>query len=161
MGKETHQYAVMDSPVGRIRLAVDDRGELCRLDFVSPSTGLHVAQSRHMKAVQKALLAYFDNPGCATDVSVSLQGTRFQKRVWRALQQIPPGQTRTYGDLARRLRTSPRAVGQACKANPVSVLVPCHRVVSAGGMGGYGGAVAGGRMKIKQWLLEHEQHAGD
>lgn len=161
MVKETHHYAVIDSPVGRIRFAVDARGELCRLDFMSPSTRLRKPESAHMKAVEKALQTYFDNPGRAADVRVALQGTGFQKRVWRALQQIPPGQTRTYGDLARRLRTSPRAVGRACKANPVSVLVPCHRVVGARGMGGYGGAVAGSRMKIKQWLLEHEQHARD
>jgi len=161
MSEQVNQYAVMESPVGRIRLAVDDKGELCRLDFVSPSTRLRAPESRYLKTVQKALRDYFETPSRFTGVSISLEGTRFQKRVWDALQQIPPGQTRTYGELARRLHTSPRAVGQACKANPVSVVVPCHRVVSAEGMGGYGGAVAGSRMRIKRWLLEHEKHRND
>lgn len=161
MKAQENQYAVVDSPVGRIRLAVDEQGELCQLDFVSSSTHLSAPRSGALKVASRELLTYFADPRRAGNVTISLHGTPFQQRVWRALRQIPPGQTRTYGDLARRLRTSPRAVGQACKANPVSVLVPCHRVVSSGGMGGYGGAVAGKRMKIKKWLLEHERQPAD
>lgn len=157
MSDETAQYAVVDSPVGHIRFSVNDNGELCRVDFVSRDTRLRPPGSGRLQSAQDALLGYFDNPRSRADVRISLGGTRFQRRVWRALREIPPGQTRTYGELARRLHSSPRAIGQACKANPVSLLVPCHRVVSAGGPGGYGGAVGGSRLRIKTWLLEHER----
>ena len=64
---------------------------------------------------------------------------------------------RTYGELAKLLNSSARAVGGACRANPISLVIPCHRVVASNGLGGYGGATAGKRLAIKQWLLEHER----
>ena len=84
------------------------------------------------------------------------QGTEFQRRVWDALLEIPPGQTRTYGELARDLRSSPRAVGGACRRNPIPLLIPCHRVVAANGVGGFAGQTSGRWMDIKRWLLSHE-----
>ncbi len=80
--------------------------------------------------------------------------TPFRSRLRQALLAIPWGQTLTYGALARQLGSSPRAVGQACRANPIPLLVPCHRVVSAGGVGGFMGRE---RSDIKRWLLEHER----
>ncbi len=83
-------------------------------------------------------------------------GTVFQRRVWQVLLNIPPGQTRTYGELARELGSSPRAVGGACRRNPIPLLIPCHRVVAANGDGGFAGHTSGRWMDIKRWLLEHE-----
>ena len=81
-------------------------------------------------------------------------GTPFQRRVWRLALAIPRGRVRTYGELAARLRTSPRAVGQALKANPFAPRVPCHRVVAAGGrLGGYQGVA---RSRVKRALLARE-----
>lgn len=84
-------------------------------------------------------------------------GTVFQRRVWQALAAIPYGRTRTYGDIASELGSSPRAVGGACRANPLPILVPCHRVVAASGLGGYAGRTDGTWFAIKARLLRHEQ----
>ncbi len=84
------------------------------------------------------------------------QGTPFQRRVWRALQDIPPGQTRSYGELAARLGSGARAVGNACRRNPVPLIVPCHRVVGAHGPGGFSGQTGGAALQRKLWLLAHE-----
>lgn len=84
------------------------------------------------------------------------EGTPFQQRVWRALQQIPHGAQRRYGELAVTLGSSPRAVASACRANPLPLFFPCHRVVAANSLGGYMGMRDGYGLAIKQWLLQHE-----
>ncbi len=84
-------------------------------------------------------------------------GTPFRRRVWDALSTIPVGESRTYGEMARRLATAPRAIGGACGANPIALVIPCHRVVgSQGAMGGFMNAVDGDPIAIKRWLLTHE-----
>jgi methylated-DNA-[protein]-cysteine S-methyltransferase len=84
-------------------------------------------------------------------------GTPFQRRVWQQIAAIPTHQTRTYGEIAKALHNAPRAVGQACGANPFPVIVPCHRVVAtAGGLGGFAGQRAGFLLDVKRWLLAHE-----
>jgi methylated-DNA-[protein]-cysteine S-methyltransferase len=108
-----------------------------------------IAQIRH----------YCDDPATAFDLPLAPRGTPFQRRVWKALQALRPGETRSYGELARQLGTSPRAVGGACRANPYAIVVPCHRIVSMHGPGGFSGAVSGPELKIKQWLLNHEDKA--
>jgi methylated-DNA-[protein]-cysteine S-methyltransferase len=90
-------------------------------------------------------------------VPLSPGGTPFQQRVWSALCQIPPGQSRTYGEVARMVRSAPRAIGQACGANRIALIIPCHRVVGAmGSMGGFMGTEEGNPIAIKRWLLTHE-----
>lgn len=84
------------------------------------------------------------------------KGTRFQKSVWQELMKIPLGETRTYGDIAKNLNSSARAVGNACRKNPIQIIVPCHRVISAKGIGGYAGETEGAQLNIKRWLLSHE-----
>lgn len=84
-------------------------------------------------------------------------GTSFQRRVWAEIERIPVGEARAYGEIARALRTGPRAVGNACAANPIALVIPCHRVVgSRGALGGFGGAADGDPLRIKRWLLGHE-----
>lgn len=83
-------------------------------------------------------------------------GTPFRQRVWAAIAAIPPGATRTYGELARELGSAPRAVGQACGDNPLPLIIPCHRVVAAHGAGGFAHSGGGFHLRVKTWLLAHE-----
>jgi methylated-DNA-[protein]-cysteine S-methyltransferase len=106
--------------------------------------------------VARALSRYFADGTRPIGLDVLPAGTDFQRRVWRALQAIPAGQTRTYGELARQLGSGARAVGNACRNNPVSVVVPCHRVVAVSGPGGYSGHMTGAPLRRKRWLLAHE-----
>ncbi len=108
------------------------------------------------KQLGEQLKRYFSVPQAGFDIPLQQQGTPYQRRVWRALQRIPPGQTLTYGQLAKRLHTSPRAIGNACRQNPLPLLVPCHRVVAIKGLGGFSGKTTGVRVELKRWLLQHE-----
>ena len=100
--------------------------------------------------------AYFANPRHRFSCAIEAAGTAFQRRVWALIAAIPPGSARTYGSLAKELQSSPRAVGNACRANPLPVRVPCHRVVAATGLGGFAGDRSGRLLEIKRWLLDHE-----
>jgi len=102
------------------------------------------------------LQSYRDKPDQDFDLPVVTSGSDFQQRVWAALETIPLGETWTYGQLAKVVSSSARAVGGACRTNPVVVLIPCHRVVSASGIGGYAGNTEGDNLDVKQWLLMHE-----
>ena len=105
----------------------------------------------------RQLERYLADPEFRFDLPLAASGTPFRQRVWDALSEIPIGDSRTYGEIARRLGTAPRAVGGACGANPIAVIVPCHRVVgSQGSMGGFMGVTAGEPIAIKRWLLTHE-----
>ena len=109
-----------------------------------------------MQRVVEQIMAYCQSPQRMFDLPLELEGTEFQQGVWRALLTIPPGQVKTYGELARELKTSPRAVGNACRQNPVPLIIPCHRVVAKQGIGGFGGVTQGRVLAIKQQLLRHE-----
>jgi methylated-DNA-[protein]-cysteine S-methyltransferase len=108
--------------------------------------------------VAAALRRYFRDPHVPFCVPLWLSGTAFQRRVWVLLQTIPVGRTVTYGTLARHLSTSARAVGQACRANPIPIIVPCHRVVAAQGLGGFMGERTG-YLDVKRWLVQYEAKA--
>jgi methylated-DNA-[protein]-cysteine S-methyltransferase len=98
---------------------------------------------------------YFDGSRTGFDLPLAPHGTAFQQRVWAALAAIPPGETRSYGEIALALGSSARAVGQANGANPIPILIPCHRVTAARGvLGGYSGGEGAG---TKRWLLDHER----
>ena len=99
---------------------------------------------------------YLDDPEFRFDLPFDFRGTAFQCRVWRAIHAIPSGRTLAYVDIARRLRTAPRPVGGACGANRIPLVIPCHRVVGRGGIGGFMHARGGFPLEIKRWLLEHE-----
>jgi len=110
------------------------------------------------KAVKSKIKKYI-NPRSKTkklNIDVSLNVTPFQARVLEQLKKIPYGETRTYGEIAKTLKTSPRAVGNACRNNPLPIIIPCHRVVAAKDIGGYDGAKSGDLLAIKYRLLEME-----
>jgi methylated-DNA-[protein]-cysteine S-methyltransferase len=97
--------------------------------------------------------AYFAGASMEFDLPLNPGGSEFQNAVWRAMRDIPAGAVRTYGELARAIGSSARAVGGACGANPIPIIIPCHRVVAAQGLGGYSGA---GGVETKRTLLTHE-----
>jgi methylated-DNA-[protein]-cysteine S-methyltransferase len=147
------------SPVGTLTLEVEDGGvSAIRFGAVgTPRPPVTGAEDRHLEAVKRALKAYFAGKP-VTLPTLALHGTDFQLAVWRALLQIPWGETEGYGALAARIGRpgAARAVGGANHENPVVILVPCHRVVAAGGaLGGYGGG-----LDRKRWLLAHEAAHG-
>ena len=104
------------------------------------------------------LARYFGDPDAPFDLPLAALGSAFQQRVWTAIAGIPRGQVRTYGDVARLIGSAPRAVGQACGANWYPVVIPCHPVTAAGGMGGFAhhDDATGFHLGVKRWLLAHE-----
>jgi methylated-DNA-[protein]-cysteine S-methyltransferase len=150
------QYSlVIDSPLGRLGILIVDQ-KIHRLDYIDASTRLRAASTAFEHRIVQQLGNYFEHPGANFSVPFELAGTPFQQRVWRALIQIPAGETLTYGELAARLGSGARAVGNACRRNPLSIIVPCHRVVAASGIGGYSGSTSGPVLERKRWLLGHE-----
>jgi methylated-DNA-[protein]-cysteine S-methyltransferase len=113
--------------------------------------------NRLAERVCRQIERYLDDPGFRFDLPFDYRGTDFQCRVWRAIHAIPSGQTLSYVDIARRLRTAPRPVGGACGANRIPLVIPCHRVVGRGGIGGFMHARGGFPLEIKRWLLRHER----
>lgn len=111
-----------------------------------------------LKPIIKRIEAYFETPQCLSDVPYELMAdTPFIQRVLEAMLSIPLGQTCTYGELAKKLKTSARAVGNVCKRNPLPLIIPCHRVVAANGIGGFFNTLEGSPIAAKQWLLKHER----
>ncbi len=99
---------------------------------------------------------YWQNPGNPINIKLLKQGSSYRNQVWAALCQIPFGETMTYSALAKKIGSSARAVGNACRDNPYALFIPCHRVVSVSGMGGYCGQTDGALMAVKYKLLEFE-----
>jgi methylated-DNA-[protein]-cysteine S-methyltransferase len=142
-----------------------DADALTGIDFLFGKTaGQRVLAPRTAIADNAAqqLLAYLDDPQRPFDLPLDLSGTDFQRRLWSALQDVPVGDTATYGQLVKRLgmKGGAQAVGQACRRNPVPIVVPCHRILSQSGMGGYAGETGGEKLRFKQALLKHEGFTG-
>jgi methylated-DNA-[protein]-cysteine S-methyltransferase len=155
----------LPSPIGRVIFGCVDN-EICALSFADGwddlcarisrrEPDLSVGPSRSQSPIRRQLKAYFDGDLSALDhIKTRTQGTSFQQTVWKQLRKIRTGTTITYGELASRVGkpSAARAVGTANGANPISIIVPCHRVIAAGGhLGGYAYG-----LDRKQWLLAHE-----
>ena len=106
--------------------------------------------------VCRQLEAYLQDPDIRFDLRYRNPGSDYQQRVWDAIQRIPRGQTMSYAEVAGRIGSAPRPVGMACGANRVPLLIPCHRVVASGGIGGFMHSRGGRAIEIKRWLLRHE-----
>lgn len=155
--RKTDYDAVIASPLGRLGIVA--RQALTRIDFVTPRTPLCAPRTPVARKACKQLRAYFSDPATAFDLPLEPPGSDFQQRVWQALRRIPSGRVQSYGKLAQRVQSAARAVGGACRANPIPIVVPCHRVVAVSGLGGFMGRTRGPALEIKRWLLAHE-HAG-
>ena len=130
---------------------------LTDIEYLPPDTPPLVFQNELAKEVCRQLQAYLADPNFVFDLSLHISGTNHQQRVWQAIKIIPSGSTSSYADIAVRLCSAPRAVGQACGANRLPIVIPCHRVISKnGGIGGFMNARNGFPLDIKRWLLRHE-----
>ena len=169
-GLEHFQIDRIASPLGTLLVVCDDAGRLRALDFHDYEArmqrllrvhygerGFELVTGRAPAAVADALAAFFAGALHAIEsIEVRTSGTPFQRRVWNALRRIPSGVTNSYGELARAIGkpNASRAVGLANGANPVVIVVPCHRVIGAdGSLTGFGGGI-----ERKRWLLEHERN---
>jgi len=146
---------LLDTPVGKLALRMQE-GVLLKIDFLAQQQRPNRNNQQQFKKLTNQLQQYFRNPQTHFNIKSDERGTAFQQRVWQALRDIPSGETRTYGQIAKQLNSSPRAVGNACRANPLPIITPCHRVTAANGTGGFAGARQGRLPDIKKWLLKHE-----
>ncbi len=149
--------AIIPAPFGAVgvRTAGDALQELVYLpssfDEQGPSNAL-------AERTAEQLIRYFREPDFRFDLPLATVGTDFQKRVWSAISAVPRGEVVTYGQIAKALRSAPRAVGQACGANWFPLVIPCHRVTATGGLGGFANHadINGFHLGVKRWLLAHE-----
>jgi methylated-DNA-[protein]-cysteine S-methyltransferase len=161
----------LDTPIGEMRIVADDEGNLRAVDWTDHSTRLDRLLRRHYgedgfklepahnpHGLTLIMERYFAGEVAIIDaLPIKTEGTPFQRKVWRALRTIPCGATISYAELAAQIGqpSAVRAVGLANGANPVGVVVPCHRVIGANGLlTGYGGGI-----ERKAWLLKHESKA--
>lgn len=137
-----------------------NRDEITQIDYL-PSGPEQAPKTPLAKEAVRQLRAYLKDAAFVFSLPLAPAGTHFQRKVWEQIEAIPPGHTTSYGELAKAIRSAPRAVGGACGANPYPVVVPCHRVISAsGGLGGFAKQRDGFLLDVKSWLLEHENTIG-
>ena len=156
---DTLYCSTFDTPAGPFSVAVDSSGSLVATAFGDAaslgrrSDCANANRDENKTAQARAeITAYFSSANTAFSLRLAPRGTDFQKRVWAAMRAIPAGQTRSYGEIARELGSSARAVGQASGANPICLIIPCHRVIgSDGSLTGFAFGEA-----TKRWLLNHE-----
>ncbi len=166
--QESIRFATTKTHLGWMLVAATEAG-VCRVEFGDSPDALHERLKQcfphaqisraagHVAEWMQQIVRHLEDPANRLDLPLDIQGTAFQRRVWRALQEIPLGERRTYGELAQSLGVpnAARAVGHACAANPVAVAIPCHRVLpKGGGLGGYRWGT-----QRKQSLLERESDA--
>ena len=148
--------AVIDAPFGKVGIRLE--GEAVREIVYLPESMQNVAPDTPLarQAVEQ-IERYFSEASATFELPLAPVGTAFQRRVWQAICKIPPGAVVTYGQLARQLGSVPRAVGQACGSNPLPIVIPCHRVVAASGLGGFAHHAGDNFFTdVKRWLLAHE-----
>ena len=143
----------VSTPVGALVVTVEDGA----IRSVTWSGEVHDGADPLLLEAERQLTAYFDRQRTAFDLPLAPRGSDFQRAVCTAIAAIPFGETRTYGDIALNLGVPAQAVGQACGGNPIPVLIPCHRVLGANGLGGFSGQ---GGVETKVALLRHEGAAG-
>ncbi len=146
-GPNTQHQTLIKSPIGQLLLTANDLG-IIQVEFVTTETQAqhtHFSASRHPMLVmaRTQLAQWFDNPAHDLTVPLAPVGTPLQKTIWAALLRIPVGKTLTYQQLAIKIGTSPRVIGNACRHNPLPIIVPCHRILAKNHLGGYAGQVSG------------------
>jgi methylated-DNA-[protein]-cysteine S-methyltransferase len=149
------RYGHVETPIGELLVAVDDDDAIAEIHFAGaiPKDDW-TRDDAALKHASVQLRSYFAGKRRAFDLPLAPRGTEFQRAVWDALRRIPYGETTTYTDIAQRIGrpAAVRAVGAANGANPIPIVIPCHRVIGAsGGLTGFGGG-----LPTKRWLLDHE-----
>jgi len=153
---------VFDVIVGfpKMKVAVKTRGErVAEIRYLPLSASIAEPRSPLAERAARQLERYREDPDTRFELPLLVEGTPFQRRLWEALCEIPRGKTLTYGALAQRLGAEARAVGQACGDNRLPIVIPCHRVVASGGIGGFAHSTRGYLVEAKRWLLAHERGA--
>ena len=143
--------AVLPTPFGALGIATTGEA-IAGIHFLPPGTPEQPPRHALAEMAWEQLSRYLADPHWLFDLPLAPRGTDHQLRVWNEIRRIPCGEVRRYGELSSSIRSAARAVGQACGANPLPVVVPCHRVVRTGG--GLGGFRWG--LDVKRWLLAHE-----
>jgi methylated-DNA-[protein]-cysteine S-methyltransferase len=152
--KRIPQYeAVVEAPFGAVGIQI--HGVQVAIDLLPKKQASKESQHKIAAQVAKQVEAYFANPYNDFNFPVVYKGTPFQRRVWQAISAIPKGHMLTYSDIAQQIGSGPRAVANACGANRLPLVIPCHRVVAKDGLGGFMNGADGG-LKVKKWLLKHE-----
>jgi len=150
--------ARLDTPFALVGIRTEGAA-LAEIVYLPRSAGTLAPTNALAARACRQIEKYAADPHYRFDLPLKRLGTDFQRRVWDQIAAIPLAQTRTYGDLARLLKSAPRAVGQACGSNYFPLVIPCHRVVAAGGLGGFAHARGGYLLDVKRSLLAHEQYA--
>ena len=151
------QYAAIVSAPGFSLGVSCNEDEITGIEYLEPRAEV-APNSLLAKEAVRQLRAWLKDPQYVFSLPLAPAGTPFQRRVWAGIAAIPAGRTRQYGEVADDIGSGPRAVGNACGANPYPIVVPCHRVVAAGGgLGGFGRNRGGFLLDVKRWLLAHEQ----
>jgi methylated-DNA-[protein]-cysteine S-methyltransferase len=148
----------------KMKVALKTRDELVVEIRYLPLSASNISPKNPLaERAARQLERYREDPDARFDLPLWVEGTPLQRAVWEAMCAIPRGRTRTYGELARELEAAhfatPRAIGQACGDNRLPIVIPCHRVVAADGIGGFGHATSGYLLEAKRWLLMHEAPA--
>ncbi len=147
--------AVIEFP--KMKVAVATRGEhVAAIRYLPLDADSKAPDNELAERAARQLERYRGDADAKFDLPLLIEGTEFQRRLWQALGEIPRGKTLTYGEMARKLGGEARAVGQACGDNKLPIVIPCHRVVAAGGIGGFAHATDGYLIEAKRWLLMHE-----
>jgi methylated-DNA-[protein]-cysteine S-methyltransferase len=153
--------AIVAAPFGAMGIRTEAQGEQARLRelvYLPPHYQEKPPQDRLAEQAAEQVVRYFADADYRFDLPLFDAGSVFQRRVWEAICAIPRGSVRTYGQVAKLLESHPRAVGQACGANPFPLVIPCHRVTASGGLGGFASSddEHGFTLTAKRWLLRHE-----
>jgi methylated-DNA-[protein]-cysteine S-methyltransferase len=147
--------AIIEFP--KMKVAVTTRGDhVTDIRYLPPSVAPLAPSNALAERAARQLEHYRENPDGRFELPLAIDGTEFQRRLWDALCTIPRGKTLTYGELAQRLGAEARAIGQACGDNRFPIVIPCHRVVAADGLGGFAHSTSGYLLEAKRWLLLHE-----
>lgn len=149
--------AIVAAPFGAVGIR-SAAGVVRELVYLPPSFAEQAPADSMSERAAMQVTRYLADPDFRFDVPLAPVGTPFQNRVWAVIAAIPRGDVLTYGEVARIIQSAPRAVGQACGANWFPLVVPCHRVTAAGGLGGFSNhdEASGFHVGVKRWLLAHE-----
>ncbi len=158
MEESIAELLYLKTPIGGLVLEITEQG-LGAISFSNSSCDTNAyPQTRLARLAYNQLMRYFDKPHNQFTIPLALpEQTSFRKRVWKTLSSIKMGSTATYKQIAQKLNTHPRAIGGACAANPIPIIIPCHRVIAqSGALCGYTGSDGKQDLSIKAWLLNHE-----
>lgn len=149
--------AIVAAPFGAIGIRTV-AGVVQELVYLPPTYTEKAPADALSERVAQQVLRYLAQADFRFDLPLAAVGTDFQRKVWQTIAAIPRGEVRTYGQIAKHIRSAPRAVGQACGANWFPLVIPCHRVTAAGGLGGFShhDDETGFHVGVKRWLLAHE-----